>query len=178
MSDPQALVRVLDDLVWVLRREGIEISTAQAIDALRAVRCVGLDRLADVREAIACIVVHRRQDRYLFDAAFSTFIEAASGDGGGSFWAQLALSGFGEAEIRVLRGLMSQLAASRGDALATWLDGGSELDRLLAMAGIARTMDAHSRLGLGYRTYRLLRQPGGAPAHHALSAVLEALLGD
>jgi uncharacterized protein with von Willebrand factor type A (vWA) domain len=176
MSDPQALVRVLDELLWVLRREGIEISTAQAIDAARAVRCVGIDRLADVREAIACIVVHRRQDRYLFDAAFATFLEVASGGGAGGFWAQLALSGFGAAEIRVLRGLMSQLAASQGAALAPWLNGGSELDRLLAMAGIARTMDAHSRLQLGYRTYRLLRQMGADRAHHALSLLREALI--
>ncbi|HEV3192309.1 MAG TPA: VWA domain-containing protein [Polyangiaceae bacterium] len=176
MSDPQALVRVLDELLWVLRRDGIEISTAQAIDVARAVQCVGIDRLAEVREAIASIVVHRRRDRDLFDASFATFIEAASGGGNVSFWARLAMSGFGEAEIRVLRDRMYQLAASHGDALATWLNGGSEFDRLLAMAGVARAIDAHGHLQLGYRTYRLLRQVGGDRADRALSALRETLI--
>src|SRR5260370_31753250 len=152
MSDPQAVVRVLDELLWVLRREGIEISTAQAIDVARAVRCVGIDQLSDVREAVASIVVHRRQDRYVFDAAFATFIEGASGSGGRSFWERLASSGFDEAEIGVLRRLISQLSGSQAGALVTWLDGGGELDRLLPMAGIARAIDAQSHLQLGSLT--------------------------
>ena len=176
MSDPQALVRVLDELLWVLRREGIEISTAQAIDAARAVRCVGIDQLADVREAVASIVVHRRQDRYVFDAAFATFVEAASRGRARNFWERLAASGFGDAEIGVLRGLVAQISGSPGEAVATWLGGEGELDRILAMAGVARTIDAHSRLQLGYRTHRLLRRVGADRAQHAVSGLRETLI--
>jgi len=69
--DPRALVRVLVEFLWTLRRDGFEISTAQAIDVARAVEVVGLEHPARVREAIACLTVRRASERPRFDAAFA-----------------------------------------------------------------------------------------------------------
>ncbi|MDP9150755.1 MAG: hypothetical protein M3O36_12560 [Myxococcota bacterium] len=73
MSDAAAPVRVLDDFLWVLRREGLPVSTAQAIHVVRAVEVIGLERMTDVRAAVAAVVIQRRQDRQRFDETFDVF---------------------------------------------------------------------------------------------------------
>ena len=62
-ADPRALVRVLDELLWALRRDGFEVSTAHAIDVARAVKVVGFERRDRLREAVACLVVQRAEER-------------------------------------------------------------------------------------------------------------------
>jgi uncharacterized protein with von Willebrand factor type A (vWA) domain len=59
MADVRALVRVVDELLWSLRREGFVVSTAQAVDVARAVREVGLEQRERVRAAVEAIVVQR-----------------------------------------------------------------------------------------------------------------------
>ena len=44
MADARAMTRVLDELLWVLRRGGFAIATSQAIDVVRAARAVGFDK--------------------------------------------------------------------------------------------------------------------------------------
>ena len=56
MADPRAVTRVLDELLWTLRRGGFRIATSQAIDVVRAVEAVGLADREAVRAAVACIV--------------------------------------------------------------------------------------------------------------------------
>jgi len=76
MPDPRALVRVLDELLWSLRRAGFTVSTAQAIDVARAVTAVGLEHADHVSDAIAAIVVQRARDRARFDAEMAAFFAA------------------------------------------------------------------------------------------------------
>src|SRR4051812_39098682 len=118
MSDPRALVRVIDELLWSLRREGFDISTAQAIDVLRAVEIVGLDRPAAVRVAIASLVVRRRDERGRFDAAFDRFFASGTGAAArGTLWERLEARGFLGPELDALRELLERLGAtSPGDA--------------------------------------------------------------
>src|ERR1700689_3686519 len=118
MADPRALVRVLDELVWSVRRAGFVVSTAQAIDVVRAVVAVGLEHGDRVREAIAAVVVQRASERPRFDAELDAFFSA---DGrarrGATLWERLADAGFAPAELDATRGLLMQLRASGSDGV-------------------------------------------------------------
>jgi uncharacterized protein with von Willebrand factor type A (vWA) domain len=177
-----ALVRVLDELLWSLRREGFVVSTAQAIDAGRAVEAVGIEDRGHVREALAAVVVQRARDRPRFDALFHEFfsIGTTTSPPRRTLWERLAAAGFTDAELSALRDLMQQLAAGGVDgavALGALLDRGADLDRLLALSGVSRTLDAHGEMLLGFQTHRLLGQLGTGGARQAL-ALLRSLLVD
>jgi len=178
MPDTRATVRVVDELLWSLRREGFEISTAQAIDALRAICTVGLDRADRVREALASVVVQRRSLRPQFDSVFAAFFGGSSQRG--DLWDRLGENGVTSAEIAALRTMLSQLSHLETDGLAplgTLLEGAAETDRVLSLAGFARSIDAHSGPQLGFQTHRLLRQMGMPGARRTL-ALLRAQLFD
>jgi uncharacterized protein with von Willebrand factor type A (vWA) domain len=181
MADSQALLRVLDELLWALRREGFDISTAQAIDAARAVAAVGIERRSDVCDALAAVVVQRAHDRERFDAAFGRFFATdAASDRARSLWERLSARGFGDGEIDALRALIAELAAGgTGDvaSLGMLLDRGPDLDRALALGGALRRLDASSGPQLGFLTHRLLSQIGSGAARRAL-ALLRSLLVD
>ena len=181
---PKALLAVLDELLWSLRRAGFTVSTAQAIDVARAVSAVGLEHHDHVRDAIASIVVDRPRDRARFDAVLDAFFAV---DGvarhGVTLWERLADRGFAESELDAVRELLSQLRASGsdgGDPLTTLMHRGADLDRLLALAGLTRQLDADSGLQLGFQTHRLLGQLGASRARQTLAqlrALLRAALG-
>lgn len=181
MADPRALVRVLDELLWSLRRAGFVVSTAQAIDVTRAVTAVGLEHPDRVRDAIAAVVVQRARNRARFDAELDAFFAARARDGrDGTLWDRLAARGFAASELEAVRELLSQLRASGFDgveSLATLMHRGADLDCLLALAGLTRQLDADSGLQLGFQTHRLLGQLGASRARQSL-AQLRALLRD
>jgi uncharacterized protein with von Willebrand factor type A (vWA) domain len=180
VTDPRAVLRVFDELLWRLRRGGFEISTAQAIEALRIVGVVGLDRRADLRDGIAATVLKRARDRVRFDAAFDEFFASGTASSRQTLWERLAAQGFTPGELEELRAVLDQLAASShlGAApLAMLLAGGPELDRLLATSGISKEIDAYSGQKLGFQTHRILGQLGAGRARQALAS-LRALLVD
>jgi uncharacterized protein len=180
--DPRALLRVLDELLWTLRREGFEISTAQAIDVARAVELVGIDRRGMVREAMACLVVRRGSERARFDAAFDAFFapeSSASAAARGTLWQRLEAQGFAADELDALRALLTQLASSGDDgatSLETLLHRGADLARLLARSSLLRTIDAHSGLMLGYLAHRATSEMGAGRARQALATLRSALV--
>ncbi len=178
MPDPRALVRIVDELLWALRRAGFAISTAQAIDVGRAVRAVGLDEAWRVREAVAAVVLDRATDRPRFVRAFDAFF-AARQDAVGTLWDRLAAGGFGDSDLATLRELLADLAGVGTDGLVPLgmlLERGADLDRALSLAGLARTLDAHAGLQLGFLTHRLLGQVGVDRARRALAALHARLL--
>jgi uncharacterized protein with von Willebrand factor type A (vWA) domain len=182
-TDPRALVRVLDELLWTLRREGFEISTAQAIDVARAVQAVGFDSADRVRAAIACVVVRRATERPRFDAAFDAFFAPDAASARGTLWQRLESRGFQPAELDALRELLSRLAAGGPDGapIEGVLGRGADLDRLLARSEIARRIDAHSGSMLGYLTHRVAGEAGVGHARRTLPALRSGLvdaLGD
>ncbi|MGD0529348.1 MAG: VWA domain-containing protein [Polyangiaceae bacterium] len=179
MPDPRALVRVLDELLWSLRRAGFVVSTAQAIDVARAVTAVGLEHPGLVRDAIAAIVVHRARDRARFDLALDAFF-APEGRAarGRSLWDRLAERGFTPEELDAFRATLSEVRASTPDgveALTTLMHRGADLDRLLALAGLTRQIDADSGLQLGFQTHRLLGAVGASRARQSLALVRSLL---
>ena len=73
MSDPKAMLRLIDELLWRVRREGVAVPPSSAIDALAAVARVGLEDAGAFRAALACAVVKSPRDRRAFDRAFDAF---------------------------------------------------------------------------------------------------------
>lgn len=177
MPDPRAITRVVDELVWSLRRAGLKIATSQAIDVGRAVVAVGLGDRWAVREAIASIVVHEARDRRRFEVAFDSFF--GPGASRQTLWERLAAQGFGEEELGHLRDLLREMAAAEATgagAFATLLDRGAELDRLLQLAGVVRALDGmRTQLQAGFYTHKVLDQLGVPKSYHALAALRAAL---
>ncbi len=183
VPDSRAVLRVVDELFWSLRRAGIRVATSQVIDASRAVAAIGLSDKDALKDAIACIVVHERSERARFDATFDAFFAPTRERG--TLWERLASRGFEESEIAYVRALLAEMAACGADGagrLGALLDRGAELDRLLHLAGIVRTLDSmRSELQAGFYTHKVLEQLGVPRSYHALAALRASLadaLGD
>jgi uncharacterized protein len=178
MPDPSALVRLVDELLWVLRREGFDVSTAQAIDAMRAVAAVGFERRADVRDALAAVIVHRARDRGRFDDAFDRFFAVdAGGAPARTLWQRLAARGFDRDELDVLRALLLARGGDDGFAeLATLVERGADFDRALAMGSRAPDFDASSEPRLGFLAHRLISRLGLGAARRGLDALRRFLV--
>jgi uncharacterized protein len=170
MADVRTALRVTDELLWVLRRSGFAVATSQAIDAVRAVRAVGLESQTLVRDAIASVVVKRARDRDRFDALFDAFF---SGSPRHTLWERLAADGFTTSELDALRELLDGFAASSPDgALGPLVHRGPELDRLLQLAGGAQMLDGmQSPLQAGFYTHRLLEHVGTWRAQDELASL-------
>jgi uncharacterized protein with von Willebrand factor type A (vWA) domain len=172
------LTRFFDELLWTLRRSGFAIGTSQAMDALRAVRAVGLSDPNRLREAVAAVVVERRADRARFDRVFNTFFSATAGRG--TLWERLGARGFSAGEVDAVRELLVAVASAQpevGGSLRALLERGADLERLLHAAGLGRGVEAQSRLQIGFLTHRMLQQVGASKARGALEA-LRAQLRD
>ncbi len=175
MADARAMLRVTDELLWMLRRSGFAIATSQAIDAVRAVRAVGLDSRDLVRDALAAVIVHRARDRARFDGVVDAYFAREPRR---TLWERLAAQGFSEEEIDAVRGLLESMAVAAPDgALGPLVHRGAELDRLLQLAGASQMLDAmQSSLQSGFYTHRLLEHVGTWRAHDELSAVRARLV--
>jgi hypothetical protein len=171
MPDARALTRLFDELLWRLRRGGFAISTSEALDALRAVRVVGLEDRWAIAESLASIVVGQADARPRFDRIFDDFFGRPSSHA--SLFDRLLDRGFRADEIEGLREALGRLATtSQGDAdhLGALLDRGAALDRLLHLAGISRTLaSVQSPLQLGFVTYRVLGELGVGRARDTLA---------
>jgi len=183
MPDTRALTRLFDELLWRLRRGGFRIPTAEALDALRAVRAVGLEDRWALAESLAAVVVERASDRSRFDRIFDDFF--ARGTHAVPLLDRLRGLGFSPEEVSALRDELERLATSAsGDAehLGALLERGAELDRLLALAGTSRTLPSiQSSIQLGFVTYRVLGELGVGRAEATLARLrgyLREALGD
>jgi uncharacterized protein with von Willebrand factor type A (vWA) domain len=180
------VLRIIDELLWALRREGFTISTAQAIDAVRVARLVGFEDRATLRDAVGAVVVERRGDRDRFHAAFDAFF-AADRAHAGDLWSRLRARGFGDDELAALRELLQGAAERSGatadaPALMSLLGAESELDQLLRAAGIARVLaPVTSPLQTGFFTQKVMNAldlPRAASALRRIGAALREALGE
>ncbi|MBS2016016.1 MAG: VWA domain-containing protein [Deltaproteobacteria bacterium] len=164
------MLRITDELLWMLRRSGFAIATSQAIDAVRAIRAVGLDSKELVREALACVVAPRPRDRARFDHVVDAFFAREPRR---TLWERLAAEGFDDHEIAALRELLDALAAASPDsAVGPLVHRGAELDRLLQLAGATQMLSSmQSPLQAGFYTQRLLEHVGTWRAQDELSAL-------
>ena len=174
------MLRVLDELFWALRREGLTISTAQAIDAARAVTLVGFADREALMGALEAVLVDRRRDRDLFRSAFAAFF-AKDRAHAGDIWSRLRARGFSDAELGALRDLFDAAAERSGatadaPALLGLLGAESEIDHLLLAAGVARVIaPMTSHLQVGYFAQKAMGELGVAKASTALRRIAAAL---
>ena len=167
------MLGVLDDFLWALRREGFAISTPQAIDAARAAREVGFDDRSQLREAIACVVVDSTERRTRFDHVFDEFFSLRS-TRPLELGKRLLGQGFTRPELSALRELLREFMTPQGGGrLRTLLNGGSELDHLLASEKVQELLARmNGPLQRGFYTHRVLDEIGVEHARSAL-ALLE-----
>jgi uncharacterized protein with von Willebrand factor type A (vWA) domain len=171
MADARAMVRVIDELLWRMRREGLAVPPSSAIDALAAVRAVGLEDRDVFRAALACVLVKDARERRPFDRAFDAFF---SGARRGTLAERLAAAGFSREEIAVLEETLRDLAGA--EDLGLFLAGGSDLDRVLALAGMTRVLsNLAGPLQRGFYAHRALDRAGATSARKALGALRTAL---
>lgn len=172
------MLRVLDELLWVLRREGLPVSTAQAIDAARVAALVGLSDRQALRDGLAAVLATKKDELFLFRACFDRFF-AAEHAHVGDLWSRLRVRGFSEAELGALRELLSAAAQrSSGDAAGMLAFTGEalELDQLLASAGIARALaPMTSALQTGFFTQEVNKRLGIPSLGSALTRMRDAL---
>ncbi len=121
MSGPlrSDVLRGLDELLWVLRREGFTISTAQAIDVVGIVRLVGFEDRAALRDAVGAVVVERRSDLEHFGRVFEDFFAQGRAHPQ-DLWGKLRDRGFSAAELDALRQLLygaAEQSGASGDAM-------------------------------------------------------------
>ena len=93
-SNPQFESRLIDNVIRfaeVLRRGGLDVHGGRVPDVVGALEHIGVARRDDVRAAMRCLLVHRREDLGFFDAAFDRFWRAYTEARGG-----LPLSSLGE----------------------------------------------------------------------------------
>ena len=170
------MLEVLDNFLWVLRREGFTLSTAQAIDAARAAREVGLADRMLLREALACVVVDTAEQRPKYDALFDEFFSLEIRPQP-DLPARLLAQGFSRKELAALRELLGDFLSHEGRArLRALLSGGSELDHLLASEAVQKHLvRINGPLQKGFFTHQLIEALGIERARSALDFLREAL---
>ncbi|MFO7168965.1 MAG: VWA domain-containing protein [Chloroflexota bacterium] len=80
MTDTQGhLLSHVLAFVHLLRNMGVQVSTGQALDLVRALEHAPIVNREDFRSAARCTLISRRDDLPLFDAAFAFFWRSRSG---------------------------------------------------------------------------------------------------
>jgi len=163
---------VLDDFLFVLRREGFEISPSQAIDVARAAREVGLEKQV-LRDAIACVVLDRADRRPRYDAVFDAFF-AAPARPAPTLSERLASLGFSAAEIAHFIHLLREWAKpEEGARLLALVSGGTALDHLLGRDDVQKLLAlAQSRATQGFYAHRVLDALAVGRARSVLAGLL------
>jgi uncharacterized protein with von Willebrand factor type A (vWA) domain len=174
--------RALLEFVAVVRRSGVRVSTAEALDAARALSCVPLACRADLRLALASTLAKTAGDRQRVLDCFDRFF-LASGSTQLDLYARLRAQGFSEDELESLRGLLEASArqSPAGPVLRALTQGAPAFDQLLelsARALFARTAPDLAQLSfLSMRLLERARVPRAATDLGVLRTALRGALG-
>lgn len=174
----RAGLRFADELLWSLRRAGLEISTAQAITAARAIAMVGVASPEPLRDALRAVVVTRAEDLTVFERAFTRHFDGSAAPR--DLFDRLRARGLSEDDLAELGALLAEMAraSSDGASLLALTERGSDLDRLLQSASVLRALEAaHGPLQSGFVTHKVLSEVGAQRASSGLLA-LRARLTD
>lgn len=178
------MLRVLDELLWVLRREGLLVSTSQAIDAARVAALVGFSDRRELRDGLAAVLATKKSELVLFRATFDRFFSTERAHLG-DLWGRLRARGFRDEELAALRELFDAAAQRAGGDAAGFLalaGDAVELDQMLAAAGIARALaPMTSALSVGFFAQEVGKKIGLPTLGSALARLRDALreaLGD
>lgn len=177
--------RILSELFATLRRDGLEVSTAQAITAARAVALVGFQDREQLEAAVEAVLVVRPQDLELFRRSFRDFFRVDRGHAGDLF-DRLRGRGFTASEVDVLREIfqgVSHRSGQGGEAEGVSVLAGTpqDLEWLLRGARMRRTLAPMSSPKMAghfaARAHRVLGLDRAADVVERLGKVLEEALG-
>ncbi|HEX7353984.1 MAG TPA: VWA domain-containing protein [Mycobacteriales bacterium] len=156
------------EFVAALRRAGLAVSSAETVDATRALLSIDLlDRLS-LRSAMAAALCKRPQHRKTFDTLFDLFFPARIGDGTADERGEDGDGGGegGEIDPQMLREMLKQAL----------LDGDTETIERLARMAVTQLGRADGQPGRqSWFTYRVLRQIN---PDTLIAALLAEMLGD
>jgi hypothetical protein len=114
------MIERIEEFAQLLRKNGVRVSTAEVIDATRAVDAVGVERSKLVRAALGASLIKRPDDRGTFDELFSLYFMRGRGPD---------LDTSPMAEMMDAAGLSEDAARELMDQLA---------DQILGMGAVAR----------------------------------------
>jgi uncharacterized protein with von Willebrand factor type A (vWA) domain len=174
----------LETFCGLLRKNHVRVSVSEVVDAVQAVRAVGLESPGDLRATLAATLVKRPGDASTFDELFTLFFlrggELARGLEGAALAPLLAELGLAEDDIERLFAVLADQAAQLSAVARAGLGlGTGDVVSLLRMtgAGGGQGMTGANRivspLHIGYHTHRLLEQLGLGAAERELARIAE-----
>lgn len=167
----------------LLRKNRVRVSTAEAIDAVRAVSAVGVERSDYLRAALSAALVKRPVDRASFDELFALYflrgaalLEASEPP---PVLDMLQSAGLSPEQIARLLDQLAGEAAALGAVARMGLGASSaEVSSLVQAAAAEIDLERiSSPLQVGYYSYRLLEQLDVRGAEDQAWAALERALG-
>lgn len=172
------MLRALHEFVAYVRRAGVRVSTAEALDAVRVVRCLGLSSRADLRAGLSAALAKDARDVRRVQRLFDTFF-SEQGAPAGDLYARLREAGFQEDELDVLRALIDvRLRTSPArEVFAALVASGPALEQLLRRAARAGLEGADDPARVGFVSMRLLEAARVPRAETELAGMRGALRG-
>jgi uncharacterized protein with von Willebrand factor type A (vWA) domain len=156
------LLEALAQFFYLCRKNGLRVSTAEALDAMTAIEWLGLGDRATLEAALLCSVIKREEDRAIFEELFSLFFfqkgEFLHRTDAAPLVELLRERGIQEEEIERLLAILADEAArlSPTARMALGLHR-AELPALIRMAGIRVDFSRlQNPMQVGFFTQRLL----------------------
>jgi hypothetical protein len=154
------------------------------VDAVRAALLVGFEDREQFRDAMALVLVSRREDQTRFEAVFDSFF-VADGAHARDLFGRLARAGLDPEALRRLQELLAGIAASGEDSsaraarLLLGIAEVSAVDRGLSSAEVERALRGlTSRLQVGYFAQRVLEVSGLGGAGRELGKLQSLIEGE
>ncbi len=172
--------RAILEFVAVVRRVGVHVSPAEAIDAVRAANIVGLARREDLRAALTLTLAKDAQARARVGSAFERFFSAEGSSGPTHLYARLGAAGFTQSEIESLRAVLEAKARTSPAAglLRAITEGDAAVSHLLTVAQRALQLPRQAdTTQVGFWTMRLLSAARVPRAETDLEGIRSALRG-
>ena len=173
----------LIEFVELLRRNGVRVSTAETLDAVRATTIVGLSDPASLSGALAATLVKRAVDKEIFDELFDLYFVRAGDFGkkaakeGAPLLDELREKGFTADEIEALLAQLADEAArlSPTARMGLGLKRG-HVEMLIRRAGVQMDFDRMvNPLQVGFFSQQLLDAIGMRGAEAELARLVESL---
>jgi uncharacterized protein len=168
----------LEEFCALLRKNRVRVSVSEVVDAVQAVRAIGLSSPDDLRAALGATLSKRPGDRSAFDELFTLFFlrggDLARGLQGAPLAALLAEMGLSEDDVERVLAVLGDEAAALGAAARAGLGlSNGDVLGLLRMSGGSGMAGARivSPLHIGYHTHRLLEELGVGAAERELDRV-------
>jgi hypothetical protein len=177
------VIERIEEFAGLLRKNGVRVSTAEVIDAARAVAAVGVDDVEPVRYALAATLVKRAGDREPFDELFDLyFMRGASlldRSAGTPLVQLLEAAGLSDEVIEHIVARLSSEVHQLGAVARMGLGmRPPEIGPLVRAAGMnAEISRIMSPLQVGFYTHRVSEQLNLRGAEGDIAAVLARLAG-